>query len=214
MPRPHRPRGVTLAVLVSLVIGAASAARANDSAQDLAKRSLAECETGRQATDRAVRQAHFERGEALGKEAVAADDSCAEAHFARFCNAGEIMRLDGESITSVFALRGLMADLDRTLELNPNHAGALAAKGTLLVRLPRMLGGDVKSGEAMLRKALVYDPTAVAARLALARTCDARGDRDEALAFATRALEIARSLGRPEKIAEAQATLAQLQAGR
>src|SRR5262249_41455617 len=136
---------------------------------------------GRQATERADRQAHFQRGEALGKEAVAADDNSADAHFARFCNAGEMMRLDGESITSVFALRSLMADLDRTLELNPNHGGALAAKGTFLVRLPRMLGGDVKQGEAMLRKALIYDPTAVAARLALARTCDARGDRDEAL---------------------------------
>jgi hypothetical protein len=48
----------------------------------------------------------------------------------------------------------------------------------------------------------------------LAKTCEARGDRDEALAFATRALQIAREQGRADKVAEAQATLAELRASR
>jgi tetratricopeptide (TPR) repeat protein len=208
MPRHTSLGGLAAGFLV--LAAAAAPGLCADSCSDLARRALGECEAGRQATVRAERQAHFEHGQALGAEAVAADDASADAHFALFCNMGELMRLDGESIASVFQLRGLMVELDRTLALNPDHPGALSAKGTLLVRLPRMLGGDVKQGEELLRKALVFDPTAVAARLALARTCDARGERAEALAYASRALQIARELGRADKVAEAQATLAEL----
>jgi len=61
---------------------------------------------------------------------------------------------------------------------------------------------------------LQKDPNAVESRLMLAKTCESRGDRDEALAFATRALQIAREQGRADKVAEAQATLAELHAAR
>jgi len=145
---------------------------------------------------------------------VAADDLDAEAHFALFCNLGELMRLDGETITSVVGFRRMMAELDRTLELNPEHTDALAAKGTFLIRLPRLLGGDAQKGEAMLRQVIRMDPTAVSSRLTLAKTCEARGDREEALAFASRALQIAREQGRADKVAEAQATLTELRATR
>src|SRR5438552_945330 len=43
-----------------------------------------------------------------------------------------------------------------------------------------------------------------------AESCDARGEREEALAFARRALQVARAQGRADKVAEAQATLAEL----
>jgi tetratricopeptide (TPR) repeat protein len=207
-----RLTSVSVAVGFVLLTAAAPVARADDATADAAKRSLAECEAGRQATARADRQTHFERGQGLAEQAVAADDTSADAHFALFCNMGELMRLDGENIRSVFQLRRLMTELDRTLSLNPDHPGALSAKGTLLVRLPRLLGGDVQQGEVLLHKALLFDPTAVAARLALARTCEARGERTEALRYATRALQIARELGRADKVAEAQATLAELRA--
>jgi len=124
------------------------------------------------------------------------------------------MRLDGENLTQVFQLRRLMAEVDRTLELDPNHVDAMAAKGTLLVRLPRLLGGDSVKGEAMLRQVLLRDPNAFTTRLALANVCEARGDRQEALAFAARALQIAREQGRADKVAEAQAALSELRATR
>jgi thioredoxin-like negative regulator of GroEL len=64
----------------------------------------------------------------------------------------------------------------------------------------------------MLRDVLVKDPNAVESRLTLAKTVVKRGDRDEALDFATRALQIARAQGRADKVAEAQATLDELHA--
>ena len=183
-------------------------------AADLAHRAMVECEQGRRATVRSEREAHFTHGQELAQQAVTADDNSAPAHFALFCNMGELMRIDGESITSVFQLRRLMGELDKTLAIDPGHTDALSSKGQLLVRLPRLLGGDVQQGEAMLRQVIQKDPTAVASRLALAKTCEARGDREEALAFTTRALQIAREQGRADKVAEAQSILAKLRAGR
>jgi hypothetical protein len=194
---------------------AASAADQRPSpAAAISAEARAECEAGRRAKSRDARKLHFEHGQALGAQAVAVDEHSAEAHFVLFCNMGELMRLDGESISSVFALRRLMAELDRAIELDPHHSDALAAKGTLLVRLPRLLGGDAVKGEAMLRQVVQLDPNAFSTRLTLAKTCDARGDRDEAVALANRALQIARAQGRADKIAEAQATLAELHAAR
>ncbi len=202
-------------LMVVACLGLASVVRAaDDSVASLAASARAECEGGRRTADRAARKAHFDRGQALAERAVALDDNSADAHFALFCNLGELMRLDGENLSQIFQLRRLMAELDRTLELDPNHVDAMAAKGTLLVRLPRLLGGDSVKGEAMLRQVLLRDPNAFTTRLALANVCEARGDRQEALAFAARALQIAREQGRADKVAEAQAALSELRATR
>jgi tetratricopeptide (TPR) repeat protein len=207
-------RGLGSGALLAFLCLCAAPATAADTADSLAASARAECEAGRRAQQRDDRKDHFDRGQALGERAVALDDQSAEAHFSLFCNLGELMRLDGENITSVIGFRRMMGELDRTLELDPQHIDALAAKGTFLLRLPRLLGGDAEKGEKMLRDVVAQDPTAVSSRLTLAKTCEARGDREEAFAFATRALQIARSQGRADKIAEAQATLAELRAGR
>ena len=188
-------------------------AAATDAAT-LAQQALDECTEGRAATDRQERLAHFERGQRLAEQAIALDDALASAHFGVVCNLGEAMRVDGEKITSIFKLRRLLNEIDRTLELDPDHDDALATKGTLLVRLPRMLGGDVERGEAMLRRVLELDPRAVSTRLTLARCRLDAGDRAEALAYATRALQIAREQGRADKIDEAKAILVELGAAR
>jgi tetratricopeptide (TPR) repeat protein len=199
---------------VGLAMLSANAVAAQESAADLAAKALRECELGRELKDRDARKARFEAGQAIAERAVALDDNSADAHFSLFCNMGELMRVDGESLSSVFALRRMMAELDRTLELDPGHVDAMASKGTLLIRLPRILGGDAQKGEAMLREVIRLDPSAFTSRLTLARACNNRGDRTEAIAFATRALEIAKEQNKPEKVAEAQTCLAELRAGR
>ena len=208
--RRHRPGRLVVALIVLCAVPARARGAADCPAGRLAAGARAECEAGRDAEVRAERKEHFERGQELAEQAVAVDERNAEAHFALFCNMGELMRLDGESVSSVMMLRRLMAEIDRTLELDPTHTDALAAKGTLLIRLPRLLGGDARKGEELLRQVVQQDPNAVSSRLVLAKTCEERGDRDEALAFATRALQIARAQGRADKVAEAQAMLAEL----
>jgi hypothetical protein len=206
-----RQRLLLRAALVAALCSFPAPTPASDpSASSLAQQALTECETGRQTSDRAERQRRYTRGLELAERAVVMDDRCADAHFAVFCNRGESMRLDGESLRDVIGIRGLLRELDRTLELQPDHAGALSAKGTFLVRLPRVLGGDVDRGEAMLHQVITLDPTAVTARISLARVCEYRGKRDEGIEYARHALQFARELGRADKVAEAQAMLAEL----
>jgi tetratricopeptide (TPR) repeat protein len=199
------------ALMAALCLGAGPApALAADSAASLAKQALTDCEAGRQSGDRAERERLFNEGRELAKRAVALDDKSADAHFSLFCNQGEAMRLDGESLKDIVGLRALIRELDRTLEIQPDHAGALSAKGTFLVRLPRLLGGDVDRGEAMLQRVITLDPTAVNARISLARVCEYRGKKDEGIEYARHALQFAKELGRADKVAEAQAMLAEL----
>lgn len=184
---------------------------AQQSPQLLIDGAMKECRTGRVAQDRASRVAHFEKGQALGEEAVALDDRSAEAHFALFCNLGELMRVDGElSITSVMGFRRMTKELDRTLELAPDHLDALSAKGTFLVRLPSMLGGDRDKGEKLLRYVLLKEPQSVNARLSLAKSYCANGRHSEALSLASEALDLAQAQRQDDFVPEAAKVVAQL----
>jgi|SRR6185437_4762434 len=185
---------------------------AQQSGERLAKQALEECHRGRLAMDHAMRLAHFQQGQILGERAVAADEGSADAHFALFCNLGELLRIDGESLTSLFGLRRMMNELNRAIEINPAHIDALSAKGTLLVKLPSFLGGDSEKGEQLLQQVLKQAPKAVNARLALARVKCQRGQHEEAALLASNALAIAQKHKRIEFIPEAEALLQQARA--
>lgn len=125
---------------------------ASDAGSTLATQALEACKQGRLATDRATRLAYFQQGQTLGERAVEVDEGNAETHFALFCNLGELLRVDGESLTSIFGLRRMMHELDRALEINPAHINALSAKGTLLVKLPGFLGEIPKRASSFSSK--------------------------------------------------------------
>jgi len=172
---------------------------------------MKECNTGRVTQDRTSRVGHFEKGQALGEQAVALDDRSADAHFALFCNLGELMRVDGEvNITSVMGFRRITKELDRTLELAPDHLDALSAKGTFLLRLPSLLGGDREKGEKLLRYVLLKAPQSVNARLSLAKTYCADGRHNEAISLASEALDLAQVQKQDDFAPEAAKVLAQL----
>jgi len=184
---------------------------AKDSAEDLISEAMKQCELGRIAHDRATRLAHFGKGQLLAERAVAANEQSADAHFSLFCNLGEQMRIDGEaSISSVLGFRRMMKELDRTLELAPNHLDALSAKGTFLVRLPLLLGGDKQQGEQILRQVIHREPQSVNARLSLAKSYCAGGKHEEAVSLALEAVRLAESHHRDDFLPEARSVLAQL----
>lgn len=189
----------------------ATLANAEPVAHALIADAMRECHLGRVAQERGVRLTHFEKGQALGEQAVAKDDRSAEAHFAVFCNLGEILRIDGEmSLSSVIGFRRMMKELDRTLDLEPQHLDALSAKGTLLVRLPFMLGGDPEKGENILQHVIQREPEAVNARLSLAKSFCSRGRHHDAVTLASEALELAQAQQRADFIPEAIRIVAQL----
>lgn len=205
-------RGRILSALVLLAVAVAAVRVSAETAAELSARAMRECEHGQVASPRDERVAHYERGQALAEDAVKLDDASAAAHFAIFCNLGELLRVDGESITSVLKFRQMMRELDRTLEIDPNHLDALSSKGVLLVRLPALLGGDVARGQRMLERVLREDPGCITARITLADLYADRGARADAVALAAQARELARASGRADKVSKAEASLAKLKA--
>ncbi len=202
----------SVGILVSVLSVLPMSSSAQESGERLAKQALEECNRGRLAMDRATRLAHFQQGQSLGERAVAANEGSADAHFALFCNLGELLRIDGESLTSLFGLRRMMKEIDRTLELDPTHIGARSAKGTLLVRLPSVLGGDSEQGERLLQQVIKQAPEAVNARLALAKVRCKHGHHHEAVTLATDALALAKEYKQIEFVPEAEAVLQQARA--
>ena len=92
----------------------------------------------------------------------------ADAHFALFANQGRVMELEG-AVVSPFLVIEATRELNRTLELNPNHADALAAKGGIYRQLPWALGGsDKKAGEYLARSVELDYENACGARIELA----------------------------------------------
>lgn len=202
-----------LSVLLTLALTSlAEQAFAGTLVQRLTVEALQECSLGRQAQSRPDRIQHFTAGQSLGEQAIAADDSSPDAHFALFCNLGEQLRVDGESLSSLFGFRRMMKELNRTLELAPDHVDALSAKGTVLVRVPGFLGGDKEKGERLLREVIAREPAAVNARLSLAKSYCAGGRHEEAVAMASKALDLAQTLERNDFLPEARQVLAQLRA--
>lgn len=203
---------VLIMLISSGILLVPSTTMAESSGGTLPKQALDQCHQGRLAKDRDTRLAHFQQGQRLGEEAVAEDEGSADAHFALFCNLGELLRIDGETLTSLFGLRRMMKELDRTLEIAPTHLEAISAKGTLLVKLPNLLGGDVKQGERLLEQVIDQAPQAVNARLALARVRCERGQHAEAVVLASAALVIAQKQKQMDFIPEAEAMLQQAKA--
>ena len=182
-----------------------------ESAQVLTNQAMDECQAGRRAKDSNIRLDHFERSRALAEKAVELDNRSADAHFALFCSIGERMRANGEVLFSVFEYGRMMDALDQTLELNPNHTDALSSKGTILIEVPRLFGGDPEKGEVMLRKVIKDAPDSINARMVVARSCAERGEHQEAFDLAKKALELARAAKREDLLPEAEKTFSDIQ---
>src|SRR5438094_7959534 len=203
--QPLRKRAAAAAVaLLALARGARAA---DPPGSPRANQALAVCLAD--AATPAERRANLARGLALAEEAVAADERDPKAHFAVFCNLGNDLKLRGVGVQSLFGVRRLRREIDRTLELAPDYPDALVGKGELLCELPRLLGGDAAEGERLLRAALRVDPEFVEAHLGLARALAARGARDEARAEAQRALAAAERVPDPARATAARELLAQ-----
>ena len=120
-----------------------------------------------------------ERGVLRAEEAIATHPEDPVAHFALFCNLAKRLQIRGFHLGVVGELRRLQHVLDRSLELDPAYAEAIAAKGALLFYAPRLAGGDVGESERLLRRALDLDP-ASPVRLVLVDLLAYRGDWDRA----------------------------------
>jgi tetratricopeptide (TPR) repeat protein len=167
------------------------------------RESLRCLEQGESAEDPAVKMSWYRRGKQQAETAIRLDDANANAHFALFANWGRFLQTDGW-LKNSYLLPSLWRELDRALDINPNHTDALAAKGGLYLRLPFFLGGNAAKGEPLLRRAVALDAKAAGSRLELAELCLDTGRKDEARGLAEAALAIARQNGRERHVRRAE----------
>jgi hypothetical protein len=146
----------------------------------------------------------------VAEEAVALDPSNARAHLAVFCNLGRRMDARGVGFASVTALGRLKREINLAVRLAPEDPDVLAAKGALLLRLPRLFGGNAAAGEELLRRSLILRSANPAARLYLARALAARGATAAAAAEAERALADAEEAGAAADAADAHDLIAEI----
>ena len=163
-------------------------------------------ELGEETDDVKAKLDLYARGKALAEAAVRQEPQNAEAHFALFANWGRWLQTDGWFKNS-YHLPAVWKELDRTLELDPDHADALAAKGGMYLQLPRFLGGNVDKAVPLLARSIALDPHAAGARLELADCYLQQNRVDEARPLAFTALRLATEQNKPRYVRRAQRML-------
>lgn len=193
----------------SVAQSAASALERSEAAQQLATEAIACLKRGEDAPTSEAKAAAYREGLALAKRALTIDDSNADGHFALFATEGRIMLLDGVTPNPVSLLK-VNKELERCLELNPNHSDALAAKGGLYRQLPWVLGGNLDKAETCLKRSIEIDPNAVGARIELARTYRDKGKPELCPELLTKAAELAQQMNKQRQLGEARQLLSEI----
>jgi len=148
----------------------------------------------------------YDHGLELANQALALDPTVADAHFAIFTNMGRKAERTGVGAQFMHVSK-LKALLDKTIELDPNHAPAWEAKGEMLMRLPRLLGGSAAEGEKALRLSAALDPKWAKPPLRLAEVDLKNGRLAAARGEAQRARELALASSEEEYLREAEELL-------
>jgi tetratricopeptide (TPR) repeat protein len=188
---------------------AASPASSNEEGQRelaLAKQAL---DRGEAASDDDSRRRAYEEAKQHADRAVTLMPDNADARFAQFGADGRLAQLGGMAVAALQLVKA-NKQLDEVLRLDPNHANALAARGGMLMKLPRLLGGNTKKGVEYLERAVALDDTAVGKRLELAEAYHIVGREDDATAAAQGALETAQKMNDPGRVAACERFITEL----
>lgn len=188
---------------------AAGAAAGEDGPSELAAAKKL-IDAGEAAHDDEERKRAYEDAKRHADRAVQLMPNDADARFVQFAAEGRIAQMGGIAVAALQLVK-LNKQLDEVLRLDPNHANALAARGGMLMKLPRLFGGNTTKGVEYLEKAVALDSTAVGKRLELAEAYHIVGRDDDAKNTAQNALEVAKQLNEPERVATCERFIVELQ---
>lgn len=200
------------AILASCCVRAATASEspvlAAGEALAQAARSLRAAES--RSDDETTRALYRKAGD-MAERALQENPNSAQANFIVFAARGRILLAEGP-LKNLLKLSSIDGYLDRALELDPDYAHALAAKGGMLLDLPVYFGGDPKQAEQILRHAVNLNPTGPGTRLGLAKAMLRNGDSSGARLQLLRAGHYACVERRAKTLREVRALLAEIDA--
>lgn len=122
--------------------------------------------------------AHYEKSEALAKEAVAANEKCAECHFWLGVAYGNIGQTRGV-LQSLFLVAPIEREMGIVLNLNPQHSGAHHVLGVVYRLIPSFIGGSLDKSIAELSLAVQLNRSSTAHYVELAISYEAAGMRQK-----------------------------------
>ena len=167
-------------------------------------------DAGEIASDQAEQTRNYELAAEAASRAVELIPDNADAHFVLFGAKGRIAQAGGLA-RAALSLSSLNAELDEVLRLNPNHPDALAARGGMLMKLPRLMGGNTTEGVRHLERAVEINPNGAGTLLELAEAYKIVNRDADALRAGREALVIAEKKGEPEKVARARTFVTELE---
>lgn len=172
----------------------------------LAKEYLLQAEASR---DDAEQRRNYELAKQHADHAVELMPESADARFVQFGADGRLAQMGGLAVAALNLVR-LNKQLDEVLRLDPNHANALAARGGMLMKLPRLLGGDTDEGIEYLERSVQLDQDAIGKRLELAEAYHIVGRDGDAETTAQSALDVAEQQNDPERVATCERFIKEL----
>ena len=145
---------------------------------------------GERADTAEERRTAYRAAERHADAAVLLMPESADAHFLRFAARGRLAQMQGLA-RAALQLASLQRELDVVLQLNPEHADALASRGGMLVKLPYLFGGNTEEGIRLLQHSISLEPQSVGKRLELAEAYHLNEQDEEARALLKEARSIA-----------------------
>ncbi|UCG91793.1 MAG: hypothetical protein JSV97_12095 [candidate division WOR-3 bacterium] len=98
----------------------------------------------------------YNTGKEYSKKAKKLDDNSADAHFWYVVNLGRIGQTKGV-LHSLGSVPEIKKEIDKILEIDSTHTGALDVKAMLYYELPGLLGGNLNKSMEALNKAIAFD---------------------------------------------------------
>lgn len=122
----------------------------------------------------------WKKGIEYGRRAVKANPEGKEGHFYYMANIGAIAQVKG-TLHSIWKLRKIKREMDRTLEIDPNYPPALLARAQFLMEMPGIFGGDDQEALRLCARVIRLDPDHLPTYITVARILAAEGKYDEAI---------------------------------
>lgn len=138
-----------------------------------------------------------DEGTRLAERAGELDPKNADARYALFLNLGLRAQRSGLG-AQLFTVRRLRTLLDETIALDPRHAHAWEARGEMLARMPRLLGGSREEAEKAYQRSSEIDPEWAKPWLRLAELARENDHPKRAQELGERARRLACDSSRPD----------------